>query len=64
MLLINVKLEKNVKIFHQELVNLYNCKSLMKKISALVGIKKNVNVGIFCKISSRTFICGASFYRR
>ena len=54
----NVKLGQNVKIFHPDLVNLYDCQvGDETKIGAFVEIQKNVKVGARCKISSHTFIC-------
>jgi UDP-2-acetamido-3-amino-2,3-dideoxy-glucuronate N-acetyltransferase len=54
----DVRLGKNVKIFHTNLVNLYGC-SLGDdtKIGAFVEIQKNVTVGRRCKISSHSFLC-------
>lgn len=54
----NVELGLQVKIFHPELVNLYDCAiGDETKIGAFVEIQKNVSVGARCKISSHTFIC-------
>ena len=54
----NVKLGNNVKIFHEQLVNLYGC-SLGDdtRIGTFVEIQKGVDVGSRCKISSHSFIC-------
>jgi acetyltransferase-like isoleucine patch superfamily enzyme len=54
----DVKLGKDVRINHPELVNLYGC-SLgdHTRIGAFVEIQKNAVVGARCKISSHTFIC-------
>ncbi|MBD2296478.1 N-acetyltransferase [Anabaena sphaerica FACHB-251] len=58
----NVKLGKNVQIFHPHLVNLYGCTVGEKtKIGSFVEIQKNVIVGAKCKISSHTFICEGVF---
>lgn len=52
----DVKLGKNVKIFH--FVNLYGCKiGENSKIGSFVEIQKNARIGANCKISSHTFIC-------
>lgn len=52
----NVKLGKDVKIFH--FVNLYGCSiDDDSKIGSFVEIQKNVTIGKRCKISSHTFIC-------
>ncbi|MCM0589166.1 MAG: acyltransferase [Gloeotrichia echinulata IR180] len=54
----NVKLGKNVKIFHPNLVNLYDCEiGDDTKIGTFVEIQKNVSVGDRCKISSHSFLC-------
>lgn len=54
----DVKIGKNVQIYHPELVNLYGCKiGDETKIGTFVEIQKNVIVGSRCKISSHTFIC-------
>jgi UDP-2-acetamido-3-amino-2,3-dideoxy-glucuronate N-acetyltransferase len=54
----NVKLGNNVKIFHPNLVNLYDCMiGDDTKIGTFVEIQKNVEVGRRCKISSHSFIC-------
>ncbi len=54
----DVRLGKNVKIPHPELVNLYGCSiGDETKISSFVEIQKNVIVNARCKISSHTFIC-------
>jgi UDP-2-acetamido-3-amino-2,3-dideoxy-glucuronate N-acetyltransferase len=55
---INVKLCKDVVIFHESLVNLYGCQiGSGTRIGAFVEIQKNVTVGRNCKISSHSFIC-------
>src|SRR5437763_16706710 len=54
----DVKLGKDVEIFHPELVNLYGCSvGDETKIGAFVEIQKNASVGSRCKISSHSFIC-------
>lgn len=54
----DVRLGKNVKIFHPDLVNLYGCTiGDETKIGTFVEIQKNVFIGARCKISSHTFIC-------
>jgi acetyltransferase-like isoleucine patch superfamily enzyme len=52
----DVKIGKNVKIFH--FVNLYGCEiGENSKIGSFVEIQKNARIGANCKISSHTFIC-------
>ena len=54
----SVKLGRDVRIFHADLVNLYGCSvGDETKIGAFVEIQKNSSVGARCKISSHTFIC-------
>lgn len=54
----SVRLGKNVKIFHADLVNLYGCSiGDDSKIGAFVEIQKGAAIGERCKISSHTFIC-------
>lgn len=54
----DVKIEKGVRIFQPELVNLYGCSiGAETKIGAFVEIQKNAMIGARCKISSHTFIC-------
>ena len=54
----SVKIGRDVKIFHESLVNLYGCKiGDESKIGAFVEIQKNASIGAYCKISSHTFIC-------
>jgi UDP-2-acetamido-3-amino-2,3-dideoxy-glucuronate N-acetyltransferase len=54
----DVRLEEGVRIFHPELVNLYDCAvGRDTKIGTFVEIQKGVIVGARCKISSHTFIC-------
>ena len=53
----DVKLGKNVTIFHPELVNLYGCTiGSGTKIGAFVEIKPGVKVGKNCKIEPFVFI--------
>jgi len=53
----DVKLGKNVKIYHPELVNLYGCEIGDNcKIGALVEIRKDVKIGKNCKIQAFAFI--------
>ena len=52
-----VKLGKNVKIFHRDSVNLYGCTiGDNTKIAAFVEIQKNVAIGKNCKIEAFAFI--------
>lgn len=54
----DVRLGKNVKIFHPALVNLYGCSiGDDSKIGAFVEIQKNATIGARCKISSHSFVC-------
>ena len=54
----DVKLGRNVRIFHPDLVNLYGCSvGHETKIGAFVEIQKNASVGALCKVSSHSFIC-------
>jgi UDP-2-acetamido-3-amino-2,3-dideoxy-glucuronate N-acetyltransferase len=53
-----VRLGRNVKIFHPELVNLYGCEiGDGSKIGTFVEIQKGVTIGCRCKISSHSFLC-------
>ena len=53
----NVKLGKNVKIYHKELVNLYGCIiDDNTKIGSFVEVQKNVKIGKNCKIETFAFI--------
>lgn len=53
----DVKLGKNVKIYHPELVNLYGCEIGDNcKIGAFVEIRKQVKIGKNCKIQAFAFI--------
>ncbi len=54
----DVKLGREVKIFHPDLVNLYGCSvGDGTRIGTFVEIQKNATVGKRCKISSHTFVC-------
>ena len=54
----DVRLGRNVVIYHPDLVNLYGCQvGDDTKIGAFVEIQKNATIGALCKISSHTFIC-------
>lgn len=54
----SVELGEDVKIFHENLVNLYGCRiGTGTKIGAFVEIQKNATIGKYCKISSHSFIC-------
>lgn len=54
----SVQLGKNVRVFHESLVNLYGCSvGDESRIGAFVEIQKNAHIGQRCKISSHTFIC-------
>src|ERR1043165_5019336 len=54
----SVVLEKDVRIFQPDLVNLYGCRiGEGSRAGAFVEIQKNASVGRHCKISSHTFIC-------
>jgi UDP-2-acetamido-3-amino-2,3-dideoxy-glucuronate N-acetyltransferase len=58
MVIDNVKLGNDVKIFQRDLVNLYGCTiGDETKIGAFVEVQKNAFIGARCKISSHTFIC-------
>ena len=53
----DVKLGKNVKVFHKDLVNLYGCSiGDNSKIATFVEIQKNVKIGKNCKIEAFAFI--------
>ena len=53
----DVKLGKNVQIYHPDLVNLYGCEIGDNcKIGALVEIRKEVRIGKNCKIQAFVFI--------
>ena len=54
----DVRLGRDVVIYHPDLVNLYGCAiGDGTKIGAFVEIQKNAAVGSHCKISSHSFIC-------
>ncbi|HMB74112.1 MAG TPA: acyltransferase [Gammaproteobacteria bacterium] len=54
----SVTLGRDVRIFHESLVNLYGCSiDDDSGIGAFVEIQKNSTIGKRCKISSHTFIC-------
>lgn len=54
----DVRLDKTVKIFHPQLVNLYGCTiGAGSRIGAFVEVQKNATIGKRCKISSHSFIC-------
>ena len=54
----SVRLGRDVKIFHESLVNLYGCTiGDGAKVGAFVEIQKNAVIGARCKISSHAFIC-------
>lgn len=53
----SARLGKNVKIFHEDLVNLYGCEiGDNTKIASFVEIQKNVKIGKNCKIEAFAFI--------
>ncbi|MGR4925906.1 acyltransferase [Bradyrhizobium sp. CAR08] len=54
----DVKLGKDVTIFHPDLVNLYGCVvGDESKIGTFVEIQAGAKIGARCKISSHSFIC-------
>lgn len=54
----DVKLGRDVRIFHPDLVNLYGCAiGDETKIGTFVEIQAGVTIGARCKVSSHTFIC-------
>lgn len=54
----DVKLGRDVKIFHADLVNLYGCSiGDETRIGAFVEIQAGAVIGSRCKISSHSFIC-------
>lgn len=54
----DVRLGRNVRIFHPDLVNLYGCSvGDETRLGTFVEIQAGANVGARCKISSHTFIC-------
>ena len=53
----DVKLGKNVKIYHKDMVNLFGCEiGENTKIGTFVEIKKEVKIGKNCKIEPFAFI--------
>ena len=54
----DVRLGKQVRILHPDLVNLYGCTiGDETRIGAFVEIQVGAKIGLRCKISSHTFIC-------
>src|SRR5215468_9902923 len=54
----DVRLGKDVKIFHPDLVNLYGCTvGDETRIGTFVEIQIGASIGARCKISSHSFIC-------
>src|SRR4051812_2045318 len=54
----DVRLGRDVKIFHPDLVNLYGCSiGDETKVGTFVEVQKDVSIGARCKISSHSFIC-------
>lgn len=54
----NVQLGNEVRIYHPELVNLYDCVvGDETRIGAFVEIQVGAKIGSRCKISSHSFIC-------
>jgi UDP-2-acetamido-3-amino-2,3-dideoxy-glucuronate N-acetyltransferase len=54
----STSLGKNVRIYHEDQVNLYGCSiGDESRIGSFVEIQKNAIVGLRCKISSHSFIC-------
>jgi len=54
----DVRLGKDVRIFHPQLVNLYGCAiGAGTRVGAFVEVQKNATIGERCKISSHSFIC-------
>ncbi|MBR0717999.1 acyltransferase [Bradyrhizobium liaoningense] len=54
----DVKLGRDVRIFHPELVNLYGCEiGDESRIGTFVEIQAGAKIGARCKISSHSFIC-------
>jgi UDP-2-acetamido-3-amino-2,3-dideoxy-glucuronate N-acetyltransferase len=54
----DVQLGRDVRIFHQDLVNLYGCSiGDETRIGAFVEIQVGAKIGARCKISSHSFIC-------
>src|ERR1700675_2587864 len=54
----DVRLGRDVRIFHPDLVNLYGCSiGDETRIGTFVEIQIGANIGARCKISSHSFIC-------
>jgi acetyltransferase-like isoleucine patch superfamily enzyme len=54
----SVSLGKDVRIYHDDQVNLYGCTvGDESRIGSFVEIQKNATIGARCKISSHSFIC-------
>lgn len=54
----NVKLGNNVRIFHPDLVNIYNCTlGDETTVGPFIEIQGGVSIGKRCKIQSHSFIC-------
>ena len=54
----NVKLGKDVRIHHPDLVNLYECViGDQTRIGAFVEVQIGATIGSRCKISSHSFVC-------
>jgi len=54
----NVRLGKDVKILHPELVNLYGCElGDETRVGPFVEIQRGARIGRRCKIQSHSFIC-------
>lgn len=54
----SVILGRDVVVFHESLVNMYDCRiGDESRIGAFVEIQRGAVVGSRCKISSHTFIC-------
>ncbi|MBV8701945.1 MAG: N-acetyltransferase [Bradyrhizobium sp.] len=53
-----VGLGKDVRIYHEDQVNLYGCTvGDESRIGSFVEIQKNATIGARCKVSSHSFIC-------
>src|SRR6516164_6995550 len=54
----DVRLGRDVRIFHPDLVNLYGCSvGDETRIGTFVEIQVGASIGARCKISSHSFIC-------
>ena len=54
----SVKLGRDVVIFHESLVNIYDCRiGDETRVGTFVEIQRGAVIGDRCKISSHTFIC-------